>query len=76
MKTKALVTGGMGFIGSNVVELLLENGYEVVIVDDFSTSENVPPDVDGLPFRLEIDGQRVDNSSTSWDINQPPRAGN
>jgi len=34
---KILVTGGAGFIGSNVVELYLSNGFEVVIVDDLST---------------------------------------
>ncbi len=34
---KVLVTGGAGFIGSNVVDLFIENGYEVVVVDDLST---------------------------------------
>lgn len=34
---KILVTGGAGFIGSHVVDLFLENGFEVVILDDLST---------------------------------------
>ena len=34
---KALVTGAAGFIASHVVELYLQQGYEVVIVDDLST---------------------------------------
>ncbi len=34
---RAIVTGGAGFIGSNVVDGLLDGGHEVVVVDDLST---------------------------------------
>ena len=34
---KYLITGGAGFIGSHLVELLIENNHEVVCVDDLST---------------------------------------
>ena len=41
---RALVTGGAGFIGSHVADLYLEQGYEVTVLDNFSSGrrENVP----------------------------------
>ena len=42
---KFLVTGGAGFIGSNIVEELLKRGHEVRVLDDLSTGrrENIAP---------------------------------
>lgn len=44
---KILVTGGAGFIGSHVVDLLVEQGKEVIVVDNMSTGsyENINKDV-------------------------------
>ena len=36
---RTLVTGGAGFIGSNLVDRLVQGGHEVVVVDDLSTGK-------------------------------------
>lgn len=40
-----LVTGGAGFIGSHIVDALIDRGHRVVVVDDLSTGfeENINP---------------------------------
>lgn len=39
MKMRAVVTGGAGFIGSHLVDLLVERGYQVVVLDNLSTGK-------------------------------------
>ncbi len=39
MKTKFLVTGGAGFIGTNLTQYLVGEGHEVVVVDDLSAGD-------------------------------------
>jgi UDP-N-acetylglucosamine 4-epimerase len=52
--SRVLVTGGAGFIGSNLIESLLAAGNEVICLDNFSTGtrENIHGFVDNKRFTL------------------------
>ena len=39
-KNKVIVTGGLGFIGSNLIELLLKKKFHVINLDKVSYSSN------------------------------------
>ena len=52
--TKFLVTGGAGFIGSNLCEAILDLGYEVTCLDNLSTGKQANVD----PF--------LDNQKAEW----------
>ncbi|HJQ25588.1 MAG TPA: NAD-dependent epimerase/dehydratase family protein [Blastocatellia bacterium] len=47
---RIVVTGGAGFVGSNIVRRLLREGARVVVLDDFYTGtlENLPADHSGM----------------------------
>ncbi|OYY16716.1 MAG: UDP-glucose 4-epimerase, partial [Sphingobacteriia bacterium 35-40-8] len=53
---KILVTGGCGYIGSHTIVDLLENGYEVISIDDNSRSSAFS--VNGIE---KITGKKVKN---------------
>ncbi|MDR1120971.1 MAG: SDR family oxidoreductase [Dysgonamonadaceae bacterium] len=68
LKKRILVTGGAGFVGSHLCEKLLNNGHEVISVDNYFTGakqniahllenpyfENIRHDV-GFPYYAEVD---------------------
>jgi UDP-glucose 4-epimerase len=54
-----LVTGGAGFIGSHVVDTLIQEGHRVIVVDDLSHGhrENLHPDV--VFYQVDIRSQEL-----------------
>jgi nucleoside-diphosphate-sugar epimerase len=76
---KLIVTGGCGFIGSNLVEELVKRGHEVIVVDDLSlgTRENIR----GLDVELYISisdffksyGVKEVDASSTWACPLPPQ---
>ena len=57
MATRVLITGGAGFIGSHLTELLLADGCEVWALDDLSTGsrDNVAHLLDDPRYHLVVD---------------------
>ena len=56
---KVLVTGGAGFIASHVVDLYIQHGYEVVIVDDLSTGRRSNINPKAKFYQLDIRDEKI-----------------
>ncbi|MDP2661390.1 MAG: NAD-dependent epimerase/dehydratase family protein [Dehalococcoidia bacterium] len=63
---KVLVTGGAGYIGSNLVDTLLARGETVVVLDDFSLGkhENIDHNLSNQSFQL-VEGSVTDAAAVA-----------
>ena len=51
---KYIVTGGAGFIGSNLVDLLIKEGHDVHVIDNFSSGKKENCNEQAKYFKLDI----------------------
>lgn len=57
---KVLVTGGAGFIGSHIVDRLIQEGHEVVVVDNLSTGKRRNLNRAARFYKTDIQGWRLE----------------
>lgn len=56
---KIMVTGGAGFIGSNVVDGYIQGGHEVVVVDDLSTGKLANVNGEAKFYQIDIRSEEM-----------------
>ena len=57
---KVLVTGGVGFIGSHIVDTLIEAGYKVVVVDNLSTGKKEYLNDKAMFYHIDLHSKQLE----------------
>ncbi|MEA2684486.1 MAG: UDP-glucose 4-epimerase [Chloroflexota bacterium] len=57
---KVLVTGGAGFIGSNLADQLVEDGHDVVVVDDLSSGKRSQVPAGANFYHMDVESRWLD----------------
>ena len=71
-RSRALVTGGAGFIGSHLVDRLLADGHEIRVLDDFSSGREV--NLESAKHKIEMirgsicDGEVLARATRGCDV--------
>jgi UDP-glucose 4-epimerase len=60
MSTKVLVTGGAGFIGSHLVDRLIQEGNQVIVVDNLSTGKRKNVNKKSQFYKMDIQSKRIE----------------
>lgn len=55
-----LVTGGAGFIGSHIVDKLIDNGYEVVIIDNLSVGKELNLNPKAKFYKIDLQSPELE----------------
>ena len=65
---KMLVTGGVGFVGTNLIKRLLKDGHEVVSIDNYSTGKKENEQDGCIYYDYDLSYSYIRDDGDSYDV--------